>query len=108
MKSFISIAILVLLALAACKEKERLPIDRETLVGVLIDVQSAEAAIVHLTGEEKDSIATLYYRQIMEIHGVSQTDFDTCVAILRRNPELAESIYRKMEDRIKEKSKAFE
>ena len=92
---------MVLLLLAGCKEQESLPVSERELMDVLIDVHAAEGAMAHLNGEEKDSVATVYYRQIMEIHQMKQQVFDTCVAILKRNPAMTERIYEKINEEFK-------
>lgn len=96
--------LLSLLLLSGCKHEESLPVSQETLINVLIDVHAAEAAVTHLTGEEKDSVIHVYYSQIMEIHRMKREVFDTCVAILRRNPELTEEIYEQIQETLKKKN----
>ncbi len=85
---------------SACGKKEKLPLSEQELVSVLVDVHAAEAALVHLTAEDKDSLARIYYDQIMEIHGVKREDFDTCVAMMMRDPELMQEIYEQVTEAV--------
>lgn len=95
--------------LSAClsSNSEPLPIDKEKLEAVMLDVHVAESAMAHLQGgTKKDSLANRYYDQIAEIHQIDRETLDTCLAILQRNPELTMEIYEKMAEKMeKEKLK---
>jgi hypothetical protein len=39
----------------------------------------------------------------MELHEVEREEFDTCVAIIKNNPELAKKIYEKINEELKKK-----
>jgi len=75
------------------KEAPPLPIGEEELIQTMADVHLAEAALQNLYGEEKDSIAQLYYQQIFFIHDIEKENFEESMNILRRHPETAERIY---------------
>ena len=89
------------------RSSEPLPIDKEKLEAVMLDVHVAEAAMAQLQGgTKKDSLANRYYDQIAEIHQIDRETLDSCLAILQRNPELTMEIYEKMaEEMEKEKLK---
>ena len=71
------VVFMVLLSLAACENKPaELLISEEQLVPLLADVHIAEAAMQHLRGELKDSMADVYYQELCEIHEVTKEDFD--------------------------------
>ncbi len=89
-------AAMVSMLMPGCMNEESLPVSDEKLVPVLADVHVAETALLSFNEPEKDSIARAYYRQIMTIHDMDREVFDTCIAILRRNPELMEEIYDKV------------
>lgn len=77
----------------SCVKPESLPVEREELTSVLADVHVAETVLVSYNEPEKDSLAKVYYRQILAIHDMDREVFDTCIAILRRNPELMTEVY---------------
>jgi hypothetical protein len=84
----------------ACGKTESLPLGEDTLVEVLVDVHTAEAAMSGLTAIERDTLAHRFYQDIFLLHQVSQTDFDTSMAILLRNPERFGEIYEKVEAKL--------
>jgi hypothetical protein len=87
--------------LGACrKERSKITMTESELVNLLIDVHVAEAAVQDLYGETKDSVGRVYYEQIYQIHGIDQIVFDTTLAVLRRNPEYAGSVYQKVMQEI--------
>ena len=91
---FSTIAIFILFT--GCMTEETLPVSDEKLVKVLADAHIAESALLSFGEPQKDSIAAVYYSQIMTIHDMDREVFDTCVAILRRNPKLMNEIYGKV------------
>lgn len=86
-------AAVLLIILSSCVKTESLPVSRQSLIGVLADVHVAESALMSYNDPEKDSLATIYYRQILTIHDMDREVFDTSLAILRRNPDLMNEIY---------------
>jgi hypothetical protein len=96
------------LFLLACSKKEELPVEENLLIETLIDIHLAESAMLHEIGSKKDSLATLYYDQVMQIHGMDRAVFDTCIAILRRNPALMQEIYAKVGKELEKKKKELE
>lgn len=95
--------VLFLTGLTACENKpSELRISEEVLIPILADLHIAEAAMQHLRGELKDSMAGVYYEQLYEIHNVNKKDFDHTMAILREDPIRLEQIYDKVIDHIAE------
>jgi len=90
----------VLLVVGGCAEQNPLPINEEKFVEVLTDVHIAEGAMMHLQALKKDTLAPIYYGQVMEIHQIDRATFDTCMAILQRDPALMEEIYKKVMRRL--------
>ena len=93
-----------LVLFAGCrKEPVALPVPKDKLVGVLVDVHLAEASIQDLIGQEKDSVADLYYEKIFELHGINRIDFDSTMAILRNDPWRSKVIYEEVLEELSEK-----
>ncbi|MDX1665670.1 MAG: DUF4296 domain-containing protein, partial [Saprospiraceae bacterium] len=80
--------ILMLLMLSCGPREEKLSLEEEKMIQVLADVHLAEAAMQNTSGPVKDSIAEVYYRQIYEIHDLSEQEFEENMRILRRNPKI--------------------
>ncbi len=100
--------IAILALFAGCTSEESLPVREEKLIEVLRDVHIAESALQSYGDPEKDSLAVVYYRQIMTIHDMDREVFDTCIAILRRNPKLMQEIYGKAFEHIEKEKLEME
>ena len=101
--------ILLLLALTACEPKQDiLEIPQEKLVMILADVHIIEGALLSILPSEKDSLKTLYYQQVFEIHEVSEEAFDHDVKILKLNPKLMEQVYEEVLGELDRKNKDFD
>ena len=97
------VIIMMVLGLAACENKPpELLVSEEELVPILADVHIAEAAMQHLRGELKDSMADVYYQELYEIHNVSKEDFDQTMELLREDPVRMERIYNNVIELISE------
>ena len=84
----------LLVGLVGCGESSSMPLGEDAMVELLMDVHVAEAALAPLPpGPQKDSMAKVYYQEVMEINGVEQEEFDSSLAALRRNPKLMQSIF---------------
>ena len=102
MKQFF-IFIFALLGLFACEKKPSpLAISEPELIPILADVHIAEAALQHLRGELKDSMANVYYEQLYEIHEISEEDFGQTMEALREDPIRLERIYTQVIELISE------
>jgi hypothetical protein len=100
-KTLILFAIILLLS---CQNKQApLPIEKEKLIKILVDVQLAEALIQDDRQEIKDSLAPVYYKQIFEKHGVNRSLFDTAMSFLGYNPPLMDEIYTQVIKEIEKK-----
>lgn len=90
--------------LAGCSSEPALPLSKEKLVDVLMDVHVAEAALNQVpAGPRKDSLAELYYNQVAEIHGIHRENLDTSLAILQRNPGLMKAVYQEVLAEVEKK-----
>ena len=88
----------------SCSEKDFvLPIQEESLKEILIDIHLAEAAIQPLPGKMKDSLRTLYFDQIFEIHQVHPVDFEVTMEMLEKNPKEMRRIYKTLTEKIDQK-----
>ena len=81
----------------SCKQEEiKLQISDEEMVKILTDLHIAEAAILSLNQKLKDSITVIYYQQIFEIHGVTDSVFYSDLEILRKDSKRLEEMYQKV------------
>ena len=68
---FLSLIFFVIFFFSCGPKPTVLPIEKESLIPVLVDVHIAEAAVQSLRKQEKDSVIQVYYDQIFEIHNIS-------------------------------------
>lgn len=84
-----------------CEFKRSLPVAKEKLVQVLVDIHIAEGATQQITQPElKDSLVQIYYGQIFKIHSIDETAFYESMAMLRENPYLLSELYTAVLDTI--------
>ena len=95
-----SLSLIVLLFLAGCEEEQTLPIEKETLVPVLMDIHLAEVALQQVGKLSRDSVQEVYFGQVFAIHDVQKEDFDKTVEIMRRDPLLLQEIYNEVHRRM--------
>ncbi|MFK8008154.1 MAG: DUF4296 domain-containing protein [Saprospiraceae bacterium] len=89
------------LTLLSCQEEAIKPqISDEKMVKILTDLHISEAAILSLNQKIKDSISIVYYQQIFEIHGVTDSVFYKDLETLRGDAKKLEEIYIKVLDNI--------
>ncbi|HFC00337.1 MAG TPA: DUF4296 domain-containing protein [Phaeodactylibacter sp.] len=92
--AFVFWVIFLFLGSMGCKEEKEKPIlSEEQMVEVLADIHIAEAGILSLNKNLKDSMATVYYHQIFEIHQVKEADFFHDLELLRKSPKQMENTY---------------
>jgi uncharacterized protein DUF4296 len=93
----------ILLLFAACHTDEVLPVDEGKLTDVLVEIHIAESTMEEEVAEKWDSLATVYYPFILKNYDMEREQFDTCLAILKRNPALMAQVYEKVIERLKKK-----
>ncbi len=81
----------------SCKQEEiKLQISEDEMVKILTDLHISEAAILSLNQKKKDSISVIYYQQVFEIHGVTDSVFYSDLEILRNDAKKLEEIYQRV------------
>ncbi len=98
--------VLIILALSACQsDSNNLPIPKDKLLPVLIDIHLVEAVVDNDSQVMKDSLTALYYPQIFEKHGVTSKDFDSTVKYMNERPKLMHDIYEDVMKQIQKTTK---
>jgi len=89
-----------------CQPKsEPLVIPNDDLINALADIHIVEGALLSIRPVMKDSIRTLYYSQVYEIHGITAESFEHDVDVLKRNPKLMEKVYEKVMAELNKREK---
>ena len=95
--TLVFLMMIFLLSSVGCKEEEEQPVlSEEKMIEVLTDLHIAEAGILSLSKNLKDSMAAIYYNQVFEIHEVKEADFFHDLELLRKSPKRLESTYGKV------------
>ena len=87
---------LIVLGNLSCMKEQKLPIEDGRLIPTLCDVHIAEAALSKVNGTIKDTAAHKFYKQIYEIHGITEAELDSCLVLIKRDPVLSEKVYTKV------------
>jgi hypothetical protein len=90
---FLSLILFVSFLFSCGPKPAVLPIEKERLIPILVDVHIAEAAVQSLRKQEKDSVIQVYYDQIFEIHKISEDDFYASMEVLKQDAYQLEQIY---------------
>jgi uncharacterized lipoprotein NlpE involved in copper resistance len=93
MKKHVVTLIALILALLSCQNSNKAPISETTFTRILADMHTAEGAAEGEFASAKDSLLRIYYVQILKKHEVSQTDFDSTLAVYSRQPLVFDSLY---------------
>lgn len=105
MRFFIFIIFTLVITSSCNGNKEKLPIERDKLVDVLVDVHIAEAVLQEYTLQAKDSIGKAYYQKIYELHKVDEKAFNKSMYLIRQNPAAMESLYKDVLAEIERREK---
>ena len=100
---FIKGIVLVLLLGFGCSkaEVEEAPlIPDEKMINILVDLHIAESAILSANKSQKDSIGSLYFAQVFEMHGIQDSLFYKNLNLISKNPNRTEAIYEKVVEQI--------
>lgn len=63
--------------LFSCEQTAEKPtLSKEKMAQIMADLYLAESATNGLIGYSKDSLAKVYYQQVLEIHGITQELYD--------------------------------
>ncbi|HKK74842.1 MAG TPA: DUF4296 domain-containing protein [Saprospiraceae bacterium] len=85
--------LVLFLSLACQTEDATLPLPMEKAAAIMLDVHTAENAVLTLYGTRKDSFLMRYYDQIYTIHQIDSTTLNELLFTVRNNPELSRDLY---------------
>ncbi len=96
---FLALVTALLLFLVACQydKKEQPTLSDEKIARILADAAVADAATQVLSGFPKDSLAHLYYMQILEMQGTTQDEYEKNLRILSDDPAHMEAVLKMAE-----------
>jgi hypothetical protein len=68
------------------------PLSEGQMIRVMADLSVAEAACKHLSGYSRDSLTDIYYRQVLELHGVRVEAYERSMQAYMKDLETMERI----------------
>lgn len=69
----------------------------EKMARLLADLNIAEAATARLNGYPKDSLKQVYFKQVMDMHGVTVPDYESNLRIISTDPKRMEDLMKAAE-----------
>ena len=85
--------LLIFLGLPACTSEPASTWTDEQYAKVIADMQVAEAAMIGLSGERRDSVAEVYYKEIYQLHQTTKEEAVQALDELHARPERLEAVY---------------
>ncbi len=83
----------------------------DKMARILADLSIAEAATARLNGYPKDSLMQIYFRQVMDMHGIAVADYEAQLRAIASDPAQMEALLRDsenlLEDTAEEKTEAL-
>jgi len=78
-------------------------VPEEKMVSALTDIYTVEGYLDAETGATKDSLAQIYYAQVLSKYNIAKPDFDSTVIYLYHQPARMESIQNKVLEKLQKK-----
>ncbi len=69
----------------------------EKMARIQADLNIAEAATARLNGYPKDSLRQIYFKQVMEIHGITNADYEATLRVIVTDPARMEALLKMSE-----------
>lgn len=100
MKKWIFIGLITLTGTLSCQKSgsELLPVREEKLVDVLFDLYLLQARVQNQI--KKDSTLQAGKTVLLDYHQISEQQYDSCMILLKRDPEFLAAIQRQVEEKI--------
>ncbi len=99
----ISTSLIIFLAASCQESEETYSIEEEKMINILVDIHISEAAAQQGDISHRDSLRTVYYDQVFEIHEVSKSKYEADMELLKRDAERLTQTYDKVIEKLKER-----
>jgi len=93
----------VLTALGCQQDEVNYVLEEEMMIKILVDMHIAEAAALQGDVSQRDSLRTIYYDQIFEIHEISKKTYEEDMELLKRDAKRLTNTYDKVIEQLKER-----
>jgi hypothetical protein len=102
MKGFVLVLFLILFS--SCAEEHSypdVPIPKEQLINILIDLSLAQGAVSNYKTQDKDSMNAIYRFQIQKIYGLPMKTIDSSLNVIYQDAKLNREIQQIVLDSLK-------
>lgn len=83
----------VALLFGSCRSEFQTTWTDEQYARIVADMQVAEAAMIGLSGDRRDSVAQVYYEEIYQLHRITKEEAVLALDELNLQPERLERVY---------------
>jgi Domain of unknown function (DUF4296) len=90
----------VLCAGLACGKDGNMPIPKNELVLITVDMHYAEAAVQNVYGKQKDSLLKVYYQEIFQLHKIKQEDYIKSMQVLQNDSKRFDQFYNEVKSKL--------
>ncbi len=94
------LVLLLLLTIACGTSAGEVPLDKERLAAALADLHLAEGLIQDSPFQFRDSLKGGYYEHVLADHGMTVTELDSLMWIVRSDPRYIEQVYEAVNNRL--------
>lgn len=77
-------------------------ISDDKMARILADLNIAEAATARLNGYTKDSLMQVYFRQVLEMHGMTIADYEAQLRTIASDPVRMENLLKNSENLLED------
>ena len=105
-KAPLALICLCLLSFPSCQPKPKAAsMSDAALARLSADLYIAEAATNGLAGYERDSLAQLYFKQVLEMHGATMDQYEKDLRLIVNDLPRMEAILQKAQEHLTDKKK---
>jgi len=92
----------LLVSFFSCGEKVEQPtMTDEKITRVMADLYIADAATNGLSGYQKDSLAQVYFKQVLEMHGTTKEEYERNLRLIANDLPRMEAVVKGAEEILK-------
>lgn len=104
-KYLLPVSLCISLFLGNCKSDQTLvpSLSDDKIARIMADLAIADAATTGLSGYVKDSLMHVYFKQVFDIHGVSDSVYEADLRILAKDLPRMEMVVKKADELLLEK-----
>ena len=76
----------------------------DKMARIMADLNLAEAATARLNGYPRDSLRQVYFKQVLEMHGITMADYEVSLRVIVADQARMEALLKASEDLLQDKA----